>query len=88
VIPLANRGAATPPIEAMSEITRVLNRVRQDGPNAADDLLPLVYQELRKLAAQKMANEAVGHTRQPTALVHDAWLRLGGSEIPSCGCES
>jgi RNA polymerase sigma factor (TIGR02999 family) len=67
----------------MSEITRVLNRVQQDGGDAADELLPLVYQELRKLAAQKMANEAVGHTLQPTALVHEAWLRLGGSEAPS-----
>ena len=67
----------------MSEITRVLNRVQQGDANAADELLPLVYQELRKLAAQKMANEAVGHTLQPTALVHEAWLRLGGSEAPS-----
>jgi RNA polymerase sigma factor (TIGR02999 family) len=67
----------------MSEITRVLNRVQQDGADAADELLPLVYQELRKLAAQKMANEAVGHTLQPTALVHEAWLRLGGSQAPS-----
>jgi RNA polymerase sigma factor (TIGR02999 family) len=67
----------------MSEITRVLNSVQQDGADAADELLPLVYQELRKLAAQKMANEAVGHTLQPTALVHEAWLRLGGSEAPS-----
>jgi RNA polymerase sigma factor (TIGR02999 family) len=67
----------------MSEITRVLNRVQQGDANAADELLPLVYQELRKLAAQKMANEAIGHTLQPTALVHEAWLRLGGSEAPS-----
>ena len=46
----------------MSEITRVLNRVQQGDANAAEELLPLVYQELRKLAAQKMANEALGHT--------------------------
>ena len=49
-------------------------------PNAAGELLPLVYQELRKLAAHKMANQAAGHTLQPTALVHEAWLRLAGNE--------
>ena len=49
-------------------------------PNAAGELLPLVYQELRKLAAHKMANQAAGHTLQPTALVHEAWLRLTGNE--------
>ena len=48
-------------------------------PNAADQLLPLVYDELRKLAAAKMAQEAPGHTLQPTALVHEAWLRLTGN---------
>lgn len=88
MIPLGSRGATTPPIEAISEIARVLNRVRQSGPNAADDLLPLVDQELRKLAAQKMANQAVGHAHQRIALVHNAWLRLGSSEIPLFGCES
>jgi len=49
-------------------------------PSTAAALLPLVYDELRKLAAHKMANEAAGHTLQPTALVHEAWLRLAGSE--------
>ena len=48
------------------------------GPSAASDLLPLVYEELRKLAVHKMANEAPGQTLQPTALVHEAWLRLAG----------
>src|SRR5207249_5449873 len=48
--------------------------------NAADQLLPLVYTELRRLAALRMAQEAPGHTLQPTALVHEAWLRLGGDE--------
>jgi RNA polymerase sigma factor (TIGR02999 family) len=62
----------------MSDITQVLNAIEQGDPRAADQLLPLVYDELRKLAACKMANEAPGQTLQPTALVHEAWLRLGG----------
>ncbi|MBI2929129.1 MAG: sigma-70 family RNA polymerase sigma factor [Verrucomicrobia bacterium] len=60
----------------MSEVTRILDRVRQGDPKAAEELLPLVYDELRKLAAHKMANEAPGQTLQPTALVHEVWLRL------------
>jgi RNA polymerase sigma factor (TIGR02999 family) len=52
-------------------------------PKAADELLPLVYQELRKLATTKMANEAAGNTLQPTALVHEAWLRLVGNHNPA-----
>ena len=64
----------------MSDVTRILNRVQQGDPNAAQELLPLVYDELRKLAAQKMANEPPGQTLQPTALVHEAWLRLGGDD--------
>ena len=56
----------------MSDVTRILDRVQQGDPQAADELLPLVYGELRKLAAHKMANEASGHTLQPTALVHEA----------------
>ena len=62
----------------MSEVTRILDRVSQGEAQAAEELLPLVYEELRKLAAFKMANEAPGQTLQATALVHDAWLRLGG----------
>jgi RNA polymerase sigma factor (TIGR02999 family) len=54
----------------------MLNRAPQGDPNTASELLPLVYDELRKLAAARMANEAAGHTLQPTALVHEAWLRL------------
>jgi RNA polymerase sigma factor (TIGR02999 family) len=54
--------------------------VRQGDPRAAGELLPLVYGELRKLAAAKMANEAAGNTLQPTALVHEAWLRLAGNQ--------
>ena len=64
----------------MSDITRILEAIEQGDPKAADELLPLVYEELRKLAAHKMANEASGHTLQPTALVHEAWLRLVGDE--------
>ena len=63
----------------MSDVTRILDRVQQGEAQAAEELLPLVYDELRKLAAHKMAHEPAGHTLQPTALVHEAWLRLVGS---------
>src|SRR6266446_6781830 len=66
----------------MSEVTRILDAARQGDPTAADQLLPLVYAELRRLAAHKMASEAPGQTLQPTALVHEAWLRLIGNENP------
>jgi RNA polymerase sigma factor (TIGR02999 family) len=66
----------------MSEVTRVLNAIEQGEPRAADQLLPLVYEELHKLAASKMSHEAAGQTLQPTALVHEAWLRLVGKENP------
>jgi RNA polymerase sigma factor (TIGR02999 family) len=66
----------------MSDVTRILDRIQRGDAVAADDLLPLVYQELRRLAAHKMSSEAAGHTLQPTALVHEAWLRLGGNESP------
>src|SRR6266699_4948928 len=64
----------------MSDVTRILNAIGGGDSKAAQDLLPLVYEELRKLAAHKMANEAPGQTLQPTALVHEAWLRLIGNE--------
>jgi RNA polymerase sigma factor (TIGR02999 family) len=67
----------------VSGITHILGRLEQGDAKAAEDLLPLVYNELRRVAANKMANEAPGHTLQPTALVHEAWLRLGGTEAPS-----
>ena len=63
----------------MSDVTRILDRVQQGEAKAAEELLPLVYDELRKLAAHRMANEAPGQTLQPTALVHEAWLRLTDS---------
>ena len=64
----------------MSDVTRILEAAQQGDPKAADELLPLVYEELRRLAAHKMANEAAGQTLQPTALVHEAWLRLVGNQ--------
>ena len=64
----------------MNEVTQILAALEQGDPKAGDELLPLVYQELRRLAAHKMANEAPGQTLQPTALVHEAWLRLVGSD--------
>jgi RNA polymerase sigma factor (TIGR02999 family) len=64
----------------MSDVTRILESVSGGDPQAADQLLPLVYEELRKLAAARMANESPNQTLQPTALVHEAWLRLTGNE--------
>jgi RNA polymerase sigma factor (TIGR02999 family) len=66
----------------VTELTVILQRIDQGDPHAANELLPLVYEELRKLAAQKLAHEAPGQTLQATALVHEAWLRLGGDEQP------
>jgi RNA polymerase sigma factor (TIGR02999 family) len=60
----------------MSEVTRILSAIEQGDPHAAEQLLPLVYEELRKLATQKLAHEKPGHTLQATALVHEAYLRL------------
>ena len=71
-----------PEAESGSDVTRVLERAQQGDPNTAAELLPLVYEELRKLAAARMANEAAGHTLQPTALVHEAWLRLAVQDAP------
>ncbi|HVI85974.1 MAG TPA: ECF-type sigma factor, partial [bacterium] len=64
----------------MSEVTQILQSIERGDARAAGDLLPLVYDELRKLAASRMAREAPGQTLQPTALVHEAWLRLAGNE--------
>src|SRR5688500_13173310 len=60
----------------MSEVTRILVAVEEGEPYAAQELLPLVYDELRQLAAHKLAREKPGQTLQPTALVHEAYLRL------------
>ena len=67
----------------MSEATLLLNAVEQGDPKAAEKLLELLYEELRLLAASKMAREAPGQTLQPTALVHEAWLRLVASQNPT-----
>jgi RNA polymerase sigma factor (TIGR02999 family) len=60
----------------MSDVTKILSQIEQGDPSAADQLLPLVYEELRKLAAAKLASEKPGQTLQATALVHDAYVRL------------
>jgi RNA polymerase sigma factor (TIGR02999 family) len=64
----------------MSEVTRILEAIEDGDTKASDELLPLVYEELRRLAAHRMANESPGQTLQPTALVHEAWLKLTGGE--------
>ncbi|MSU49307.1 MAG: sigma-70 family RNA polymerase sigma factor [Opitutus sp.] len=74
----------------MNDVTLILKKIEQGDKRAADELLPLVYQELRKLAAAKMSRESAAQTLQPTAqtlqptaLVHEAWLRLGGEAQPN-----
>jgi DNA-directed RNA polymerase specialized sigma24 family protein len=67
----------------MSEVTQMLERVEQGDPKATEELLPLVYGELRRLAGARMANLPPGQTLQATALVHEAYLRLLGSGRPS-----
>ncbi len=66
----------------MSDVTRILEAAQKGDPNAANELLPLVYDELCKLAVAKMALERPDQTLQPTALVHEAWLRLVGKQNP------
>ena len=68
------------PFHAMSDVTRILTQIEQGDPQAAEQLLPLVYNELRKLAAVKLAQEKPGQTLQATALVHEAYLRLIGND--------
>ena len=64
----------------MNDVTRILAAIEHGDPKEAEQLLPLIYDELRQLAAQRLAREAPGQTLQPTALVHEAWLRLAGNE--------
>ena len=64
----------------MNEVTRVLSAIEAGDPQAAEQLLPLVYDELRRLAARRLAGEGPGHTLQPTALVHEAYLKLVGAD--------
>src|SRR3954466_7071856 len=75
----SRRGLSSAP---MSEVTRVLSAIERGDPHAAGQLLPLVYDELRRLAAGKVAREAAGHSLQATALVHEASLRLVGAAEP------
>ncbi len=70
----------------MGDVTRILGQVQQGDPKAAEELLPLLYEELRRLAAAEMAHEKPGQTLQATALVHEAWLRL--VETPDQGWNS
>ena len=67
----------------MSEVTQILERIESGDPAAASQLLPFVYDELRRLARQKLGHEKPGQTLQPTALVHEAYLRLVGSAGPA-----
>jgi RNA polymerase sigma factor (TIGR02999 family) len=67
----------------MPDLTLILQKIERGDAAAGDELLPLVYQELRRLAASKMSRESAAHTLQPTALVHEAWLRLGGEAQPA-----
>jgi RNA polymerase sigma factor (TIGR02999 family) len=70
----------------MSDVTRILNAIERGDARATDELLPVVYEELRILAAQKLSKESPGLTFQATALVHEAYLRLVGSENPGWDC--
>lgn len=72
----------------MSEVTQILSAIEQGDARAAEQLLPLVYDELRQLAAQRMAGERADHTLQPTALVHEAYLRLVEGAQPHAGWDS
>src|SRR6476659_868376 len=67
-------------IDVMTDVTQILSQIESGDPSAAEQLLPLVYEELRKLAAQKLAGEKPGQTLQATGLVHEAYLRLVGAE--------
>ena len=69
----------------MNDVTRILTAIEQGDPKAAEQLLPLVYEELRRLAARKLARETPGQTLQATALVHEAYLRLVGSSTEDSG---
>src|SRR5204863_4277862 len=70
---------------SMSDVTRILSQIEQGDPRAAEQLLPLVYEELRKLAAARLAHEQPGQTLQATALVHEAYLRLVGDQGSGVG---
>ncbi len=69
-------------LEQVNDVTRILNSLDQSGPEATKQLIPIIYEELRRLATAKMAHERPGQTLQATALVHEAWLRLVGADAP------
>ena len=71
-------GVQSGPVDGRGEVTRLLQEMREGDPKAAEELLARVYCELGSIAGRLMAREAPGHVLQPTALVHEAWLRLGG----------
>jgi RNA polymerase sigma factor (TIGR02999 family) len=73
-------GLASPPIRPRRDVTQLLQGASGGDPRAAAELLPLVYEELRQLAARRLAGERQGHTLQPPALVHEAWLRVSGQD--------
>ena len=74
----SNPAPRTTFIRRMSDVTLILLAVGRGEKQASEELLPVVYEELRRLAVARMAREAAGHTLQPTALVHEAWIRLVG----------
>ena len=76
VVPLSQQACVSLRAVSMTDVTRILSVIEQGDPSAAQQLLPLVYEELRKLAAAKMAQEKPGQTLQATALVHEAYIRL------------
>jgi RNA polymerase sigma factor (TIGR02999 family) len=69
-------------LEQVNDVTRILNSLDEGGPDARRELVPMIYNELRRLAAARMAHERPGQTLQATALVHEAWLRLVGTDAP------
>jgi hypothetical protein len=69
---------SSPALKPMCQVNYILERVQQGDPKAAEELLPLVYEELRRLATHRLAGERNQHTLQPTALVHEAWQRISG----------
>ena len=76
-----NKARLPPELFELSDVTRILNEIQSGNRSAASELLPLVYAELRRLANQRMQKEASDHTLQPTALVHEAYLRLVGDNL-------
>ena len=87
--PTSMTGAGRPSVpSAMKDVTGILSAIDQGDPHAAEQLLPLVYDELRRLAARRLAREAPGQTLQTTDLVHEAYLRLVGNDGPARGWDS